>query len=70
MAKMVTNKAKLNKFYRKLIEQEDISHKEAIAIFESLHKEAVSLGVINSENILDGLEVSLRIAKALNGLKS
>ena len=67
---MITNKAKLKKFYQKLIEQEEISHKEAIAIYESLHKEAVSLGVINSENILDGLEVDLRIAKAINGLNS
>ena len=67
---MITNKAKLKKFYQKLIEQEDISHKEAISIYEALHKEAVSLGIINSENILDGLEVDLRIAKAINGLNS
>jgi hypothetical protein len=32
----------------------------------TLHKKAVSLGAINSENILDGLEVDLRIAKAIN----
>jgi hypothetical protein len=31
-----------------------------------LHKEAVSLGVINSENVLEGLEVDLRIARAIN----
>jgi len=67
---MITNKAKLKKFYQKLIEQEDISHKEAISIYEALHKEAVSLGIINSENILDGLEVDLRIPKAINGLNS
>jgi len=67
---MVKNKHKLNEFYRKLIEQENISHKEALAIYEALHREAVSLGVINSENILEGLEVDLRIAKAINGLAS
>ena len=67
---MIKNKAKLNKFNQKLIEQEDISHKEAIAIYESLHEEAVSLGIISSENILDGLEVDLKIAKAINGLNS
>ncbi len=32
--------------------------------------EAVPLGVINSKNILEGLEVDLRIAKAINGLNS
>ena len=67
---MVRNKRKLNEFYRKLIEEENISHKKALTIYEALHKEAVSLGIINSENILDGLEVDLRIAKAVNGLTS
>jgi len=30
------------------------------------HREAVSLGVIGSENILEGLEVDLRVAKSIN----
>jgi len=67
---MVKNKTKLNKFYRLLIEQEKISHKEALSIYEALHKEAMSLGVFNSDNILEGLEVDLRIAKAINELTS
>ncbi len=65
---MIKNKLKLKKFYEKLIEEEDISHKQALAIYEAMHAEAVSLGIINSENILDGLEVDLRIARAINGL--
>ena len=67
---MVRNKSRLNEFHRKLIEQENISHKKALSIYEALHKEAVSLGVINSKNILEGLEIDLKIAKALNGLTS
>lgn len=67
---MVRNKHKLNEFYRKLIEEENISHKQALSIYEMLHREAVSLGAISSENILEGLEVDLRIAKAINGLPS
>lgn len=65
---MIRNTPKLNAFYRKLIEREDIPHKQALAIYEALHREAVSLGAINSEDILDGLEVDLRIARAINGL--
>ena len=65
---MIRNNLRLSKFYRKLIEEESISHKEALRIYEALHKEAVSLGIINSENILKGLEVDLKIAKAINGL--
>ena len=65
---MIKDKSKLNEFYRKLIKEEKISYKKALFIYEALHKEAVSLGAINSENILEGLEVDLRIAKAINGL--
>lgn len=46
--------------------EENLSYKKALAIYEILHKEALSLGAINSENILDGLEVDLRIAKAIS----
>jgi hypothetical protein len=67
---LIKNKHKLEKFHRKLIAEEKISYKKALSIFGLLHKEAVSLGVITSKNILDGLETDLRIAKALNGLKS
>ncbi|MBW8040256.1 MAG: hypothetical protein FVQ85_09685 [Planctomycetes bacterium] len=67
---MIRNKRKLDEFYRKLIKEENISHKQALRIYEALHKEAVALGAISSENILEGLEVDLRIAKAINGLTS
>ena len=65
---MLKNKVKLNKFYQKLIAKEALSYKEALSIYEALHKEAVSLGIINSKDILEGLEVDIKIAKALNGL--
>ena len=58
----------MNKFHQKLIKEENLSYKKALSIYEALHKEAVSLGTINSENILEGLEVDLRIAKAINTL--
>ena len=63
---MIQNRHKVDELQRKLDAKENLSYKEALAIYEMLHKEAVSLGAINSENILDGLEVDLRIAKAIN----
>ncbi len=63
---MVKNKHKLNKFYQKLIKEENISHKKALSIYEALHKEAVALGVISHENIWDGFEAVLRIARVIN----
>ena len=65
---MVRNKIKLNKFYQKLLRKENISYRKALSIYEALHKEAVSLGIINSKNIVDGLEVDIKVARAINGL--
>lgn len=65
---VVKNKNKLNKFHQKLVERENISHKQALSIYEALYNEAIFLGAINSENIMDGLEADLKIAKAINGL--
>ena len=63
---MIQNRQILDEFQRKLDAEENLSYQEALAIYEMLHREAVSLGAINSENILDGLDVDLRIAKAIN----
>ncbi len=63
---MIRNKHKLNKFYQKLIKEENISYEKALSIYEALHKEAVALGVISHENIWDGFEAVLRIARAIN----
>lgn len=67
---MITNKDKLNEFERELARKENLSHKEALAIYEMLYKEAVALGAISHENIWDGFEAVLRTARAINGLKS
>ena len=67
---MIRNRHKLDKFHRKLIKEENLSYKKALSTYKALHKEAVSLGIINSENILEGLGVYLRIAKTVNGLTS
>ena len=66
---MIKNRLKLDKFYTELEAKEKLSYKEALAIYDALHKEAVSLGAINSENILDGLEVDLKVARAMGRLK-
>ena len=63
---MVEDKNKLKKFHQRLIEEENISHKKALSIYDVLHKEAVALGVISHENIWDGFEAVLRIARAIN----
>ena len=65
---MVKNKIILNKFYQELIKKENIPYKKALRIYESLCQEAVSLGIFTSSNILDGIEIDIKIAKAINSL--
>jgi hypothetical protein len=66
---MVINSPKLRQFYRKLLAEENLSHGEALRIYDALHEEALTLGAISSENVWDGFEVDLRIARAMRGLK-
>ena len=66
---MVIRTPELDAFQRRLMVEEKLSYEESLRIFESLHAEALTLGAISDENILDGLETDLRIARALNGLK-
>jgi len=63
---MIRNKRKLDEFYRKLEAEENLSYKEALRIYDALHKEAVALGAISHENIWDGFDAILRIARAIN----
>jgi hypothetical protein len=63
---MIQNGHKLDDLHRRLDAEEDLSYQQALAIYEMLHNEAVFLGAISSENMLDGLEVDLRIATDVN----
>jgi hypothetical protein len=65
---MIKDRAKLEEFERQALAAEDLSYAEALAIFEALRQEAVLLGAFTSENVLDGLEINIRLAKAINGL--
>lgn len=65
---MIKNKRKLDKFYRELEAKEKLSYKQALRIYDALHKEAVNLGAISHENIWNGFEAVLRITKAMSRL--
>lgn len=65
---MIKNRDKLRRFYRDLIKREKLPFDEALRVYEQLHAEAVSLGAISSETIMNGIEVDIRIAKALRNV--
>jgi len=66
---MIVNTPKLQKFYRTLMAEENLSPEEAMRIYDALHKEAVALGAMSHENIWDGFEVDLRIVGATQELE-
>ncbi len=66
---MIQATPEYSEFCRSQMADNSLSHEQAYRIYESLHREALALGAISSDNIWDGFDVDLRIAKALNGMR-
>ena len=66
---MIRNPRILNNLERKVIKEEKLSFGEALAIFEAMWKEGMTLGVIPPKDPLEGIETDIRIARILNCLK-
>jgi hypothetical protein len=65
---MIRDRQQLEEFERHLLKTGKLSYKQALAIYESLFKEAVSLGAVGSNNWMEDIEVDIKIARAINGL--
>lgn len=66
---MIRDPRILNNLERKVIKEEKLSFSEALAIFEAMWKEGMTLGVIPPKDPLEGIETDIRIARILNCLK-
>ena len=66
---MVKNAVLLRKFEREYVRAEKPNHGNALKIVEALHKESISLGRSFSRDPLEGIEVKIRIAKAVNHVR-
>jgi transcriptional regulator with XRE-family HTH domain len=58
--------SEFSKFERRFLRGEKADIARNFRIVDALHKEAVALGIIPLKNPLDGIEVDLKIAKAVN----
>ncbi len=67
---MIQNPSKLEQFHHEFLSKENIPYPRALKFFESLYQEAKALGVFNDHNILEGLEVNLRLARGIHQLRS
>lgn len=56
------------KFENELLRNEKVDVMKNFKIIEALYNEAVALGIIPLKNLLDGLEVDIKIAKVINNV--
>ena len=66
---MIIRTSEYDEFCRRQLAEECLSHEEALRIFDALAAEALSLEAFTDENALEGLNMDLRIARAVNGLR-
>ena len=65
-SKDARKRSELLKFELDILRKEKVDIVRNLHIVEALYKEAVTLGIIPLKNPLDGIEVDLKIAKAVN----
>ncbi len=63
---MIKDPKLLREFERVRIQGEPADYDRNLKIFEALFEEASALGVYPLSNPLDGIEVDIRLARALN----
>jgi hypothetical protein len=67
---MIKNAILVREFERKCIRAEKPDHRRALKIVEALRKEAAAIGRSSDRDPLDGINVKIRIAKALNHVRT
>lgn len=65
---MIKNREKLQKFERDQIKKEKVNLLQNFHIVNALYKEAIALGRLPMKNVLEGLEVDLKIARVVNSV--
>jgi len=66
---MIKNKKILEEFERKLIEKERVNVEKNFKIFNELLKFAREMKKIPLPNSLEGIEIDIKYAGAINGIK-
>lgn len=63
---MLKNPELLHEFDREWIRRSAPDFREGLKVFEALYREALLLGALPPSDPLDGIEVDIRLARALN----
>lgn len=59
----------LNRFEQAQIKRERLTYAEALRLFESMWREARLLKIVPPQNLLEGIESDIRLARILNSNK-
>jgi len=63
---MIRDNEYLKRFNRKFSEKELISLDEKFALMDSMHSWAVEMGAFSEENIMEGIETDIKMARVIN----
>jgi len=63
---MIRDAKLLHEFEKEQTRNEKLTPPEALAIFEAMWREGLTLGVLPLEDPLEGIEVDIRLARILN----
>ncbi len=65
---MIINCRKIRDFEKKLLKKEKINIKRNFMIVDALYKEAVTLGALPLKDPLEGIDIDIKIAWAVNNV--
>ncbi len=66
---MIKDKKLLRDFEDRLLRERKPDFFSNLRIYEALYQEAVRLGVLPGDDPLEGIEVKIKLAKALNSVR-
>ncbi len=66
---MIKNKKILEKFEKDFVKKTKVDFEKNLKIFEELLNLAREINKLPSENLLEGIEIDIKYAKAINGVK-
>lgn len=66
---MIKNKKILEKFEKDLVKKTKVDFEKNLKIFEELLNLAREINKLPSENLLEGIEIDIKYAKAINEIK-
>jgi len=66
---MIKNGNELLSFEREIVKKNKADHQANVRLFEAMFAEAVALGIFPPRDPLAGIDVDIRIAKAVNSVR-